>query len=144
MNRKMLKNLILLFVPLIAIIIVGINLVNSGIITFEKPLLDSEAADVKLMISYDGKNVDTYNVKLTNPTVYNVMVQAAADYDLTFKADFYNQYQSNYIYSINSVEEGNNLYWQYYLNGNYGVLGANLQVVKDNDLIEWKLEEAQI
>ena len=129
---------------MIVLIVGGFSLVSTGIITFEAPKINSNPIDVTLIINYGNDNINMYDVTLTNPTVFNVLTKASNDYDFTFKAEYDKQYQSNYIYSINSVEEGNNLYWQYYLNGNYGIFGADIQTVKDNDIIEWKFEEPQI
>ena len=144
MNKTQTKNILLLLIPLIVLIVGGFSLVSTGIITFEAPKINSNPIDVTLIINYGNDNINMYDVTLTNPTVFNVLTKASNDYDFTFKAEYYKQYQSNYIYSINSVEEGNNLYWQYYLNGNYGIFGADIQTVKDNDIIEWKFEEPQI
>jgi len=144
MNKTQTKNLLFTLIPLIVLIIAGFSLVTTGIITLETPNINTNQIDVTLIINYGNKNINTYTVTLTNPTVFNVLDQASTDYDFTLRAEYDEQYRSNYIYSINSIEEGNNLYWQYYLNGNYGVFGADIQTVKDNDIIEWKFEEPQI
>lgn len=144
MNRTQAKNLLFILIPLIILIIAGFSLVTTGIITLETPNINTNQIDVTLIINYDNENINKYIVTLTNPTVFNVLSQASTDYNFTLRAKYDEQYRSNYIYSINSVEEDNNLYWQYYLNGNYGVFGADIQTVKDNDIIEWKYEESQI
>ena len=144
MNKTQTKNILVILIPLIILIVGGYSLVSTEIITFEAPKINSNPIDVTLIINYGNDNINMYDVTLTNPTVFNVLTKASNDYDFTFKAEYDKQYQSNYIYSINSVEEGNNLYWQYYLNGNYGIFGADIQTVKDNDIIEWKFEEPQI
>jgi hypothetical protein len=72
------------------------------------------------------------------------LIQASREYNFTVGAKYYDQYQSYYIYSINSVNEGNNKFWQYYLNGDYGTVGADLQSVKNNDCVEWKFQEPKI
>ena len=144
MNKTQTKNILVILIPLIVLIVAGFSLVSTGIITLEAPKINSNPINVTLIINYGNDNINMYDVTLTNPTVFNVLTQASNDYDFTFKAEYDEQYQSNYIYSINSVEEGNNLYWQYYLNGNYGIFGADIQTVKDNDIIEWKFEESQI
>ena len=144
MNKTQTKNILVILIPLIVLIVAGFSLVSTGIITLEAPKINSNPIDVTLIINYGNDNINMYDVTLTNPTVFNVLTQASNDYDFTFKAEYDEQYQSNYNYSINSVEEGNNLYWQYYLNGNYGIFGADIQTVKDNDIIEWKFEEPQI
>ncbi|MCK4996139.1 MAG: DUF4430 domain-containing protein, partial [Thermoplasmatales archaeon] len=133
MNKTQTKNLLVILIPLIVLIIAGFSLVTTGIITLEAPNINTDQIDATLIINYGNENINTYIVTLTNPTVFNVLDQASTDYDFTFRAEYDEQYRSNYIYSINSIEEGNNLYWQYYLNGNYGIFGADIQTVKDND-----------
>lgn len=144
MNKTQTKNLFIAVITLSTLILISFGLAITGVITFEKPAATSNSIHVKLIINYGNGNIDTYDVTLVGLTVFNVLEKASEDYDFTFTAEYDEQYQSNYVHSINSVEEKNNLYWQYYLNGNYGVFGVDLQIVKDNDIIEWKYEESQI
>lgn len=45
-----------------------------------------------------------------------------------------------YIYAVNNVlnnKNGNNLYWQYYINGVYAIVGADQYKLNDGDQIKW-------
>ena len=69
-------------------------------------------------------------------------MEAASKGNFTVKSTYYGQYDSMFIDSIASVKNGeNNSYWQYYINGNYGTIGADKQPVKNEDIIEWRFEE---
>jgi hypothetical protein len=141
----LIKNIAVLIIPLFVILGAGIFLVNSGMITTEKPSLEVDIINVNLSIDYGNDMIDSYTLKISNANVYNVLIKASEEHDFSVKAKYYDQFQSHYIYSINSVEEGeNNKFWQYYINGNYGSVGADLQPVKDNDFIEWKYQEPKI
>ena len=139
------KNTLMIVIPIIVIIGAGIFFVNSGIISTESINFDTDIVNVTLKIDYSNDIIDTYNIKMSNPTVYSVLIKASNDYDFSVGTKYYDQYQSHYIFSINSVVEGeNNKFWQYYINGNYGTVGADLQTLKDNDFIEWKFQEPKI
>jgi len=80
-------------------------------------------------ISVDGKNA----------TVYGFIMEAAHEGNFSVKYTYYGQYDSLLIDSIAGIVNGdNNSYWQYWLNGDYGVVGADKQPIADNDVIEWK------
>ena len=82
------------------------------------------------------------NITTTNATVFGLLMEAASKGNFTVKSTYYSQYDSMLIDSIASVKNGeNNSYWQYYINGNYGTVGADKQPVKNGDIIEWKFEE---
>jgi len=68
-------------------------------------------------------------------------MKAAEKNDFEFESTYYKEFDSYLIESINSVEGSGDMFWQYYLNGEMGMIGANSQFVQDNDIIEWKYEE---
>ena len=41
---------------------------------------------------------------------------------------------------IRIYNKGNGKYWMYYVNGTMGGVGADKKIVKEGDLIEWRLE----
>jgi len=141
MNRKLLKNVLTVAIPLLIICIVGIYLVNTGIITDEPPNTNSKMINTSLTIDYGNGEIDTYNIETSNATVFSVLMKASEDYNFPVTTKSYNQNQSYYIDSIKSVTNGEDgKYWMYYLNGNYGTVGADMQTVADGDVIEWRFE----
>ncbi|KYK21152.1 hypothetical protein AYK21_05320 [Thermoplasmatales archaeon SG8-52-2] len=145
MNRALLKNIILIVIPIIVILLVGAGLVGTGIISTQPLRLDSKTINATLIIDYGEKVVDTYILEISNATVYSLLIQASNQYDFEVGSYYYDNYQSHYIYSINNFVEGNNnKFWQYYINGEYGIVGADLQGLKNRDIVEWKFQEPKI
>ena len=145
MNKNLIKNLVLILIPIFVIIGAGIGLVSTGIISTEPLKIDTEIINTTLIINYGDNQIESYNIKIPNATVYSVLMQASIEYNFQVKARYYNNYKSHYIYSINNVNEGeNNKFWQYYLNGNYGTVGADQQSLKNYDIVEWKFQEPKI
>ena len=46
-----------------------------------------------------------------------------------------------FITSINDVKQGNNYFWNYYVNGEYATVGVSAYEVQDEDIIEFRLEK---
>ena len=144
MEKKYLKNLLFVLIPLSIILIVGIGFLNAGIISTEHSGLNPNEINATLIIDYGDGQIDEFNLKINNATVYTLLIEASDEYNLDVESEYYEQYQSHYIYSINSREEADGLYWQYYLNTEYGMVGADMQPLKNNDVVEWKLETSQV
>jgi hypothetical protein len=80
-------------------------------------------------ISVEGKNA----------TVYGTLTEAAHQGNFSVKYTYYGQYDSLLVNSIAGIVNGeSNSYWQYWLNGDYGQVGADKRRVADSDIIEWK------
>jgi len=105
---NLIKNALMIVIPIIVIIGAGIFFVNTGIISTESINFDTDIVNVTLKIEYSNDIIDTYNIKMKNPTVYSVLMKASNDYDFSVGTKYYDQYQSHYIFSINSVAEGEN------------------------------------
>lgn len=141
MDKKNLKNLLMILIPIAIILVAGLGLINAGIITTEKSDLSSDQITVKLRLNYGTGDVDEYTIKTSNATVYSVLMNAAEKNDFEVESTYYEEFDSYLIESINSVEGSADMFWQYYLNGEMGMAGANSQFVQDNDIIEWKYEK---
>lgn len=145
---------IVVIVAIISIATISIagtfKLVNDGVITLGQ-LEDSSSSkiiNVTLIIDYGDGRVDEFKVNINskNATVYSVLMKAANEHGFDVDADYYPNFKSHYIKSINQTEEDpkTNKFWQYYVNGVYGKVGADLMKVNDGDIIEWKYEEPRI
>ena len=150
MQRKGLLTIII-GISIFALSIAGaLKLIDEKIIVvgYQGLAPSNETINVSLIIDYGDGRIDRFNITLDsrNATAYHVMLEARDKYGLSFKARYFPQYKSHYIYSINSTEENPkaNKFWQYYINGNYAPLGVDLQRVNDGDTIEWKLQEPRI
>ena len=150
MSRRILL-ITVIGISIVAFSSIGIlKLIDKGVIVFEYPesFPSNETINVSLIIDYGDGRIDRFNISLDskNSTAYHVLLAAKNEYGLTFEAEYFPQYKSHYIYSINSTEEDPkaNKFWQYYINGNYAPVGVDLQKVRDGDIIEWKLQEPKI
>ena len=138
-------------ITILSISVAGIfRLIDRGVITFGYPEKFScnETIQVLLIIDYGDGRVDKFNVSIEsgNATVYSVLMKASEENGFPVGAKYCPQYKSHYIYSINFTDENpkTNKFWQYYINGNYGPVGANLQKVENGDIIEWRLEGSKV
>lgn len=136
---------------ILALCIAGIfGLIDRGVITFGHPGIpsDNETIEVLLIIDYGDGRLDKFNVSVDsgNATVYSVLMKASEENGFPVGAEYYPQYKSHYIYSINFTDQNpkTNKFWQYYINGNYGPVGVDLQKVENGDIIEWKFEGPKI
>jgi len=143
-----------LLIPLIIIISLFIGGVSTGIITFEKPEDDTKiqnnqnnrsAESAIIKIYFNDDSVITFNFTTMNISVYDYLLKASEIGNFTVKSTYWEQYDSYVIDSITynevkyEADSGN--YWAYYVNGNYGTVSADKQIVKNNDVIEWKYEK---
>lgn len=157
MKQRKKDNLIFtlkLLIPLIIVISLFIGGVSTGIITFEKPEDDIkiqnnqnnksvESAIIK--IYFNDNSVVTFNFTTMNISVYDYLLKASEIGNFTIESTYWEQYDSYVIDSItyNGVkyEADSSNYWAYYYNGNYATVSADKQIVKNNDIIEWKYEK---
>lgn len=145
MSRSTVNSVLIIIIPIVILVAAGIILADIGAITTEKQTSSNEQIDVTLIIDYGNNQVDTYQIQTKNVTVYAVLMQAAERYQFPVNATYHDAYQSHYISMINSVEEGKNYsYWQYYINGEYGIVGADHQIINNDDVIEWKFKKPNI
>ncbi len=98
----------------------------------------SQVDSVSVVIEYRNGTVQDFDNAI-GETVYN-----ATESVVEIKARWFGNLA--YVYSINGVEEDTNegYYWQYWVDGNYATLAANLFMLDGNETIEWKLTSSII
>jgi len=141
MEKETKKNILILIVPIAVIAIAGFGLINAGIISTDAPDLNPNQINVTLILNYGEDNIDEYTVQTTESTVYSVLIKASEENNFYVVAEYYESFDSYLIESINNVKGEGDMFWQYYVNGEMGMVGANSQTVEDNDVIEWKYEK---
>ncbi|HEC82448.1 MAG TPA: DUF4430 domain-containing protein [Thermoplasmatales archaeon] len=101
----------------------------------------NEIVEVKLTINFGNGTKWNYNVTLDakDATVLNALYEASKLGDFSVKTTYWPSYDSYFIDSIANAG-GNGKYWMYYVNGTMGGVGADKKIVKEGDLIEWRLE----
>ncbi|MEF8849098.1 MAG: DUF4430 domain-containing protein [Candidatus Thermoplasmatota archaeon] len=138
------KKIIYPIIMIIIAIVLILALVNADIITLSNtPQNNSEKIQATLIINYGNQTTEKYNITLTNATVYSMLMKASETYNFTVKDVYYEEYQTYIIQSINSTENKNQSYWQYYINDEYGTKAADQQKVQNNDIVEWKYEKTK-
>ena len=81
------------------------------------------------------------SINTTNITVSDLLFEWAKEANITIERDFFSGYDSYLITGINgSVNGENELYWQFYVNGEYSTLGSSNFYLKNNDVVEWRFE----
>jgi len=104
--------------------------------------VSTESVTASVKIDFGNGTVWSYpniSVEGKNATVYGFLMEAAHEGNFSVKYTYYGQYDSILVDSIAGVVNGDgNNYWQYWLNGDYGMVGADKQPIADNDIIEWK------
>lgn len=74
-------------------------------------------------------------------SVFEGLVGAIGDANVTYRS-----YGSLvFVRGINGVINGGsaNLYWQYYINGQYGPSASNLYYLGNNSVVEWRYESSR-
>ena len=85
--------------------------------------------------------VNYTSINTINITVSDLLFEWAEEANITIERDFFSGYESYLITGINgSVNGENELYWQFYVNGEYSTLGSSNFYLKNNDVVEWRFE----
>lgn len=136
-----------IIVPIIVVILLFIGGINAGIVTFEalEKKLEGEIT-VTLTIHFNNDTVYSKNIKLPdNSTVYDLLLKAVEDNEIDVESTYWESFDSIVVDCItyNGVRyaSDSNHYWAYYVNGEIGLKGADKEIIKDNDLIEWRFTE---
>ncbi|MCD6513113.1 MAG: DUF4430 domain-containing protein [Thermoplasmata archaeon] len=127
-----------LFIPALALaIIAAFYIINNDT---GNHICEGSSINVTLIIDF-GNETWNFSVSLhdKNATVYGLLEEASRLYNFSYDATYYPQFRSYYIESINGVKNGvDGKYWQYWINGEYGKVGASNQILCDGDIVEWK------
>lgn len=148
MNQKKKADLIFVLKIIIPIIIVlslfqvGISV---GVITFQSPKFE-KLGEVTARIEIDFGDGLKYSkdLSLVNATVLDFLLYLEEIEDINIEKSYWEQFESYVIDSISyqgiKYKANTNHYWGYYLNEEIGLVGADKQIVNENDIIKWKFE----
>ena len=147
-----------ILVPVIIIVILFIGGINAGVITFEAPEKNLEGKNLKgeitatereinatLTIYFNDETIYSKYIKLpNNASVYNLLMKAAENNEIKIESTYWESFDSIVVdcitYKNVRYASDSNHYWAYYVNGEAGMQGADKQIIKNNDLIEWRFE----
>ena len=141
MKNDSLKNLLFVLITIAIIVIAGFGLINAGVITTDSPELNPNQIHAIVIINYGDDNMDEYTVEATSATVYSLLIKTSEENNFDVVAEYYKEFGSHLIESINSVKGEGDMFWQYYVNEDLGMVSADSCPVQDNDIIEWKYEK---
>ena len=132
MNKK--TKLILVLVLTILILIIG-----STFIINKKQNIETETLIKNIQVFvYDENEILIYDKgKQTEKNVLVDLLKSLDDLNVETETGPYGEY----IISINSKKQGDNYYWNYYINGEYASVGISSHKIKDNDIYSFKLEK---
>jgi len=148
-NNERLITGLKLVIPLVVIIILFASAVGLGVVTigpFNSNILPEQQNDrtvttATIIIDYGNGTINSYAVYTENNTVYGFLMEAARIEGFDVKTTYYSGFDSLLVDAIGGKTGGeDNKYWSYYLNEEYGTIGADKQVVESGDVIEWRFE----
>ena len=135
-----------IIIPLIIVIFLFLAGVSVGVITFEPPEKKSQGEISALIeIKVDNQIILSKELTLINATVLDFLLELEKLGDISLKKTYWEQFESYVIDSITyktiEYEADTNHYWSYYINDEAGLVGADQQIVNDENKITWNYEE---
>lgn len=98
--------------------------------------------EVSLIIEGHGWTMEYLDVPTLNNTVFKILMECSKVYDFSVDYKHWEGYDSVFINSINGTRNGDaNMWWQYYVNDDYGEIGCDKKEIFDGDVVEWRFEE---
>ena len=97
---------------------------------------------VSLRISGDEWSVEYLNIETMNNTVFKLLIECSKDNNFSVDYTQWQGFDAVFVNSINGTKNGeNDMWWQYYVNGEYGDLASDKKEIFDGDVVEWRFEE---
>ncbi len=93
---------------------------------------------VTLIIEATGWDV-SYEATSTNNTVLSFLLEAAEVRGFEIQHQYWEPLGASKVDAINGIRDGaGGLFWQYWVNGIYGDVGANRYILADGDAVLWR------
>lgn len=102
-------------------------------------------ATVAINTADDSKVVFNDVVVKDGTTLFEALKELELRGDISLQYKDYGDNLGIFIEKINGIPSGGatSSWWQYWVNGEYGNVGANTFILKPNDVIEWRFTGAQ-
>lgn len=128
------------------LLILGVVLIlfGSSLIKYTPDNVQPTAIQVQLIINYEGyAQNEEYNLTLpsTNHTVYDAMILTNLSLETTGTGPFL------FIVAINGIRnnhDGNNRWWQYWVDRELAPVGVGIYVLQDDTIVEWRYTHPQM
>jgi hypothetical protein len=107
-----------------------------------KPNPNGYACNVSMRIVTPTWSLEYTGERTMNVTVVEFLHEAAQALNISIEEVYYSSYHSYFVSGINRVVNGDDgLYWQYYVNGSFPLVGCSQYVLHDGDMVEWRFEK---
>jgi len=101
----------------------------------------SDETSVKIVIIGDGWTIEDNLVAYNDDTVFSLLERSSSRNDFSIDYTYYEQFDAILIDSINNDENGmDGKYWQYYVNEDIPMVGADKCSISNGDYIKWRFE----
>ena len=138
------KNVHKIPVAVLALCLIALSFTGTALQVPEKSEIWFEKSDetsVKIVILGDGWTIEDNIVAYDDVTVFSLLERTLSKNSFSLEYTYYEQFDSILIDSINGVENGEDgKYWQYYVNGDIPMIGADKYSVTNGDYVEWRFE----
>jgi hypothetical protein len=144
MEAKKKKNIIeaVVLIVVLALAFIGLWLAAESIQEGQEVKPPDSEITVSMRISGDGWSVEYLNTDTMNNTVFSLLIECSKENDFSVDYTEWHGYDAVFVNAINGTHNGENeMWWQYYVNGEYGDLGSDRKEIFDGDLVEWRFEE---
>jgi hypothetical protein len=100
---------------------------------------EKAAAAADLVLDFGEKKIATYSgVRVAEKTVLGLLLQAAQDNGFEVNYNPPSGGMGAFVKSIGGVENTNEKFWQFWVNGEYGQVAMDQQEIKNGDIVEVK------
>lgn len=98
--------------------------------------------NVNLVIDYGNKNINSYEVTAdSTSTAYSILKETLEKENIYYEVQQYDF--GVFVKKIGDLESGAKKSWIYYVNDVSGDKAADQYILKNNDKVTWKYEEAK-
>ena len=127
-------------VALLLVLVVGLAVAGLwlGLRALTPAPIPPGTVSVTLRIEATGWNT-SYAAASSNNTVLTFLLEAAASQGFAVQHQHWESLGASKVDAINGIRDGaGGLFWQYWVNGVYGDVGANRYILADGDAVLWR------
>jgi hypothetical protein len=101
----------------------------------------SNETSVKIALIGDEWEIEDNLIAYDDDTVFSLLERMSFRNGFSLEYTYYEDFDAILVDSINNVENGENgMYWQYYVNDDIPMVGADKYTVTNGDYVEWRFE----
>ncbi len=133
-------------IPVLLVTIIVMGLAFSGTATqipqkseiwFEK----TNSTSVSIVLLGDTWTLEDNLFVTSEETVFSLLERTLDRNDMTFRYTYYSDFDAHLIDTIHTTNNGDDgKYWQYWVNGELPMVGADHFTIKNGDVVEWRFE----